>query len=71
MWPFGVTSLGMYIVQRLVLCSWVKGVKNFPLSYCQNKFHGNGQPRVHESTAVSVTLGAHIILKRTRRDGEG
>lgn len=68
---FGVTSLGMYIVQHLVLCSWVKDVKIFPLSYYQSKCHGNGEPHVHESTDVSVTSGAHGILKRTRRGREG
>lgn len=41
-WVFGVTSPGMHIVQLLVLCSWIKDVKNVPHSYSQHKCQENG-----------------------------
>lgn len=52
----------MHIVQLLVLCSWVKDVKNVPHSYSQHKCQENGFSHVQgntESTAVSITLGTH------------
>lgn len=38
----------MYIVQLLVLCSWVKDVKNVPHSYSQHKCQENNFPMFRE-----------------------
>lgn len=67
---FDFPGAGMHTVQLSVLCSQVKDV-DFPLSFCQHKSQENRGPRVHESTTVFGTSGAHGILTRARRDGKG